>query len=373
MNVKDFNFKKARKELGGILFPGPSMLSKEEAVFYFFIGKHIFTSSGNIVDAGCWLGSSTYYLAKGLEESGSYSASNKIISCDLFKWDDLYNNLIEPNTLEVAAGNNFMHLTESYLDKVKIPHKIYAIDYSISPKEFKYYTYKDPIEILLVDAGKTPDLLFNILEGYLPHAVENKTLVFFQDYRDYFCWFTPVVVQMLSEVLEPRLYLDTGGACFVVKNTQNIKQVIEAARYNFMNDAKSVEAHYDSELNAVKKLNLNAYYQLLANRVGMILHFNKVTEVYFGPSELKVEKIENGEVKKDLYDFINRMDNEWPVMIKDWSLQNAFRRVSHACTGHKDLVISFETFNYFKRRLFNPKYLKVKLVRGMKKIRKQYV
>jgi len=64
-------------------YAGPSMLSYQEMIFYAWIGEHYCKGEGCIVDAGCWLGSSSYYIAQGVKRS---SYSPQILCHDHFCW-----------------------------------------------------------------------------------------------------------------------------------------------------------------------------------------------------------------------------------------------------------------------------------------------
>jgi hypothetical protein len=200
-----------------ITYPGPSMLSGDEKGFYYFVGSTLLTLEGVVVDAGSWLGSSSYYLGKGIERNSKFTGEQTIYACDIFRWDKNHDMQIKGHSVSLHENDDFQFLTKKFLDSLTLKVETKRIDYSVSPKTAVYHT-GEPIEALMVDAGKTPELLFNILEGYLPYCIEDKTLIFFQDYRDYWCWFIPPVVSFLERIMEPVIYLERGGAGFLFRN-----------------------------------------------------------------------------------------------------------------------------------------------------------
>lgn len=365
--VESFQFDVYKDELGDILFPGPSMLSREEAVFYHFLGRHFYTGEGSVVDAGCWLGSSSFYIAKGIEQGNLMGNRGKILSFDLFLWENSHHLTKESKKLNLQDGDNFRELTKGYLSSIKVQHEVNQIDYSIQPDLLSYYSEDKPVEVLLIDAGKSPDLLLNILEGYLPFAIEDRTLVFFQDYRDYFCWFTPAIVEMLRDVLRPAKFLSAGGAAFIVKDINRVSYCIAQAREAFKSNEAEVFRSYDQATNAMKQANPHAFFQMKANRVALSLHFCGVTEAYFGPASQRRISIDDTETSKGLLRYIRQLDREWSFKVIDTPLENAYRRVIHGINGHKDLTIPWRSISYYRRRVMNPSYWRRALVNAAKR------
>jgi hypothetical protein len=342
-----------------IAYPGPSMLSGDEKGFYYFLGSTLLTLDGVVVDAGCWLGSSSYYLGKGIERNSKFTGEQTIYASDIFRWDKNHDLQIKGHSFSLHENDDFQFLTKKFLDSLKLKIITRKIDYSVSPKAANYHT-GEPIEALMVDAGKTPELLFNVLEGYLPHCIENKTIIFFQDYRDYWCWFIPPIVSFLENIMEPVIHLKNGGSGFRFRNKEHAMKLLQAAREMFQ-ESTQLEKYYDKAIVQVGKDNIEAYFQMKANRIAPLLHIQKVTEVYYG-SENRVERI-NNDCEKVLLNYIKELDSIWPISLVDSALHNAYRRIKHAATGDKNLTLNFKSLHYYKRRIFNPIYAKIILKR----------
>lgn len=359
MVFSDFNVRPLIKLVSNFSYAGPSMLSGEEKAFYYFLGSKCLTLDGVVVDAGCWLGSSSYYLGKGIEANLRYNGSQTIYACDIYRWDKTHDLQIKNHPIALNENDDFQFLTKKFLESVNLNVQTKKIDYSISPQSVSYHG-GEPIEALMIDAGKTPDLLFNILRGYLPHCIENKTIIFFQDYRDYWCWFIPPIVQFMEETMEPVIFLQSGGAGFRFRNKSKALQLIDEAEKMF-EEGTSISKYYEQVIIRIGSSNLSASYQVKANKVGLFLHLLKATEVYFG-HENPVNKIDS-QNENELMKYLRELDHAWPAAVLDGSLQNAYRRIRHAVTGKKDLSLVFKSPYYYKRRILNPLYTKVKIKR----------
>ena len=158
------SFKIVVQEIGnlGRISKVPSLLSFRDALFYQWLGKKYYTGQGEVLDVGCWLGSSTLHLYKGLSQNPHFN-NRKIFAFDWFKWDDNYNQFLNLDT-HLSSGDDFMDLTGEFLGGNKEHIELIKIDYSRPPCN-AYWPLKRPIEIFIVDAAKSPALLINILKG----------------------------------------------------------------------------------------------------------------------------------------------------------------------------------------------------------------
>ncbi len=351
----------ALPKAAGIDYAGPSMLTNEEKAFYFLLGSTLLSLDGVVVDAGCWLGSSAFYLARGVEENNRLTDRFIIHACDIFRWDKNHNLQGRKKGISLQENEDFQFLTKRFLKPVKVRIETKKIDYSVPPNVVPYHKDGTPIEALLVDAGKTPELLINILIGYIPYCIDGKTIIFFQDFRDYFCWFIPPIVSFLGDAIEPVIYLKNGGAAFVVRRRKAIEEKLEQARV-MIGDASNLEKYYDKALKEIGAANTWAYHTVEANKVAMFLHLSKTTEVYFGPSEEIVQRVDL-DCEESLMRHLDAVDATWPIGIPDRPVQNAFRRIRHAVTGKKDLKLNYRSSHYYKRRFLNLVYLKIFLKR----------
>jgi hypothetical protein len=63
------------------------MTSATERAYFYWYARQVYTGRGDIVDLGCWLGSTTIPLARGLSENARQGLSRRIIHAyDDFVW-----------------------------------------------------------------------------------------------------------------------------------------------------------------------------------------------------------------------------------------------------------------------------------------------
>ena len=86
------------------------MISQSERAYLYWYGRHIFTGKGDIVDLGCWLGSTTISLAMGLEHNKQAGFNRLIHSYDEFVWWTYMDNGAKGTNLEgkYQPGDSFL-------------------------------------------------------------------------------------------------------------------------------------------------------------------------------------------------------------------------------------------------------------------------
>src|SRR5262245_39335818 len=102
------------------------MTAATEQAYFQWYAKHLYTGIGDIVDLGCWLGSTTIPLAMGLTENVNSKASlGYIHAYDNFIWADYMNAGVVGTPLEgrYRTGESFLEAfderTAPWKDRIK--------------------------------------------------------------------------------------------------------------------------------------------------------------------------------------------------------------------------------------------------------------
>jgi hypothetical protein len=160
------------------------MTSKTEQEFCARYGRELYTGAGEVVDLGCWLGSTTIPLVRGLRENRAFlDSGRKVFAYDLFVWFDWMN--------ESVAGTNLVgrfQEGDSFLDEFEKRTSEYAEHIETRAGDLAEIGWSGgPIEFLLVDAMKNWDLANAIVREFYPHLVPGS-LVLHQDFAH---WLVP--------------------------------------------------------------------------------------------------------------------------------------------------------------------------------------
>jgi hypothetical protein len=125
---------------------------------------------GAIVDLGCFVGSTTISLAQGLRASRIAEAT-KIHAYDYFVWDDFIKswweakNLPLPDIVDDSFLPEFLKRTLPWKDRI-IVHQ----------QDLTHVQWQNgPIEFLLVDAMKSPQLAGSITHAFFPYLIPGKS------------------------------------------------------------------------------------------------------------------------------------------------------------------------------------------------------
>lgn len=159
------------------------MVGPEERRCYYWLGQNWLSGRGCIVDAGAFLGASTFCFAAGAAAGGRRDFNGKTLlhAYDYFKVVDQY--------VGEAISRDFRPITEgeSYLDIFAMQTAPYADMIRAYPGDFlSHHWHGDPIEILFIDIAKTADLNAHAVGEFFPNLIPGRSVVVQQDY--YHCW-----------------------------------------------------------------------------------------------------------------------------------------------------------------------------------------
>jgi len=165
------------------IYTPKGMVGPEERRCYFWLGKNWLSGKGSIVDAGAFLGSSTYCFAAGAAAGGrrEFEGKTLIHAYDYFKVVDKYvGEAITRDFRPIAEG-------ESYLDIFATQTAPFADMIRAHPGDFLSHRWHgDPIEILFIDIAKTAELNAHAVGQFFSSLIPGRSVLVHQDF--YHCW-----------------------------------------------------------------------------------------------------------------------------------------------------------------------------------------
>ena len=165
------------------IYQPKGMIGEEERRCYYWLGKNWVSGQGCIVDAGAFLGASTYCFAAGAAAAGrrEFGDAQLLHAYDYFKVVDKYvGEAISQDFRPIKEG-------ESYLDIFATQTAPYADAIRAYPGDFLARKWSGlPIEVLFIDIAKTADLAAHAAGEFFPHLIPGRSIVVHQDY--FHCW-----------------------------------------------------------------------------------------------------------------------------------------------------------------------------------------
>lgn len=155
--------------------PVAAMTTKEEQVLFTQAVRDVAGLRGEIVDLGCWLGSTTLSLARGLREMND---SGRVHAYDRFIWEawmDLYSS---EHWCDYMPGETFLPETRRRMGDLKPWVNLVQADLTTCRWD------GGPIRLLLVDAMKSWPLTSAIAREFYPSLMVGA-LVLHQDYLSF--------------------------------------------------------------------------------------------------------------------------------------------------------------------------------------------
>ncbi|HEX8734011.1 MAG TPA: hypothetical protein VF721_01725 [Pyrinomonadaceae bacterium] len=245
------------------------MTSKTEQDYFARYGEKTYSGKGEIVDLGCWLGSTTIPLVKGLLKNPAFTESNrKVYAYDLFIWFDWMNSSAAGTRLagKYKEGDNFV-------EEFKERTKDFARHIEIRAGDLKEIGWTGAeIEFLLVDAMKNWDLANAIVRDFYPSLVPGESIILHQDFAHFF---TPWIHLLQWTFRENFDFIDevpkSQSVIFRYKN--KIADELLNKNYSFesFSDAEVNDA-FDYSMNLVSKEKLS---NVAASKVMWFLHQNE--------------------------------------------------------------------------------------------------
>lgn len=152
-----------------------AMTTKEEQALFTKSVKDVAGLKGEIVDLGCWLGSTTLSLAAGLRELND---NGKVYAFDRFMWEpwmDLYSS---EHWCDYLPGESFLPETRRRMGDLKPWVVLVCADLTT------YHWDSGPVRLLLVDAMKSWRLTTTIGREFFAALIKGA-IVLHQDYLSF--------------------------------------------------------------------------------------------------------------------------------------------------------------------------------------------
>ncbi len=171
------------------------MTSIQERNFWEAYGKKSYQGEGEIVDLGCWLGSTTIPLGK-----------YKVQAFDRFIWEDWMDPFVEHTFMKgkYQPGDDFKPSYEQIIYPYRKFVKVNKADLT------KTKWSGAPIEFLLIDAMKSWELSNAIQENFYPYLVPGKSVIVHQDFSHYYTYWIHLMLYRQRDYFE--LVEDITGA-----------------------------------------------------------------------------------------------------------------------------------------------------------------
>jgi hypothetical protein len=153
------------------------MIVEQECDWFRTYAARTYRGAGAVVDLGCFMGSTTICLAQGLSTNGAAKTA-KIHAYDRFLWEDWMQHWWEAKGLsapELEANSflpEFLKQTSPWKDQIIV----HSEDLAVSRWD------NGPIEFLLVDVMKSPDIAESIARNFFSFLVPGKSYVAHQDF-----------------------------------------------------------------------------------------------------------------------------------------------------------------------------------------------
>jgi hypothetical protein len=215
------------------------MTSKTEQGYFAKYGEKIYTGKGEIVDLGCWLGSTTIPLIRGLLKNPAFEKSGrKVFAYDLFIWYDWMNpSLIGTNLVGKYEEG------DSFLDEFKRRTAEYSTRIEICDGDLAQIGWNgSEIEFLLIDAMKNWELSNAVIRHFFGSLVPNQSYILHQDFGHYFTPWIHLLNWKLRDYFEfAEDVPDSGSVVF---------KCIRKIPDNLLQDTYSFESFSNEEVNA---------------------------------------------------------------------------------------------------------------------------
>ncbi len=255
------------------------MTSKSEQDFCTRYGRELYKGAGEIVDLGCWLGSTTISLVRGLKENPAFlSAGRKVHAYDLFIWFNWMNESTAGTdlTARFSEGDSFLPEFEKRIEPYRANVEIHAGDLAAIGWN------GDPIQFLLVDAMKNWELSNAIARDFYPHLLPGS-LVLHQDFAHWLVPWIHVIQWKLRDHFE--LFEDVPRSQSVVfKVTRPIPAGLVAGGFGYEDvtgdELDEAFSYFLAQVSAEKRSNV------AAAKVMWFVHQNKLDDAWHAHADL---------------------------------------------------------------------------------------
>src|SRR5262245_53964878 len=169
------------------------MLGGEELQFLYFVAREYYSGSGEIVDAGAFLGASARALGAGLRDNRRVDDKRRrIVSYDLFQFDDVHRVYVPDARLQ--PGDDTRPLFEAFVGDVR--EQIVTVRGDISRQS---WPSERQIEILFVDFTQCWEHHESLVRNFYRAMVPGRSLLIHQDYVHTLCYWLHIFMEHYRE------------------------------------------------------------------------------------------------------------------------------------------------------------------------------
>ncbi len=258
------------------------MTSKTEQDYLHKYGADEYLGFGEVVDLGCFLGSTTIPLARGLAGNPAFSG-RKIHSFDAFIWYESMDEAVS------GADIGGLRPGDSFLGEFKRRTIEFEKIIEVHPGDLTMLGWDNrPIEFLLVDSMKNWDLANAIFRNFYAYLVPNQSLVFHQDFAHYFTGWIHLLHWRLREHFEFVAEVPQA-ASVVLKFTKPIPESLFEESFSFGSFSdEEIDAAFEHSLSLVSS---DKHANILAAKVMCFCHQNRTDKARIILSEIEASGV----------------------------------------------------------------------------------
>ncbi|MBW4509786.1 MAG: hypothetical protein KME64_25215 [Scytonematopsis contorta HA4267-MV1] len=192
------------------------MTSADDQYYMEQYAKEDYTGEGEILDLGCFLGSFSVSLAKGLDKNFQLrEKKERIHTYDIFIWDKYIAEILDGNPLaaKLQVGDCFL---DAYL-KVIAPWQDKIKVNKADLTQTKWSGGK--IEFIAIDAMKSWELTNSIIKNFFPYLIPGLSLVHHQDFGYYWTTWIHLSMYVMRDYFEPIYHIPADSIVFKYKKS----------------------------------------------------------------------------------------------------------------------------------------------------------
>jgi hypothetical protein len=175
------------------------MTNNAERRYFEKYGASVYSGAGEVIDLGCWLGSTTIPLIKGLLHNKNWRGSKrKLHAYDTFIWYDRWNYKVVNTPLyrRYKEGDSFLDEYERRVKRYRKFIEIHAGDLN------KIGWNGGEIEFILIDAMKSWELANGIMHHFFHFLIPGRSIILHQDFAHYFTPWIHLIQYRFKEYFE---------------------------------------------------------------------------------------------------------------------------------------------------------------------------
>ena len=205
----------------------PTMLTEEEGQLLYWLTGTYATGAGVICDLGCFAGGSTARLAAGVSDAGRRGS---VHAYDFFEIEDHQKErYLYPAGIAPFPGRNMQPAVRQLLAS-------WEQIVTLHPGDIQQIGWPGgAIEILFVDAAKTPRAADGIADAFFPHLIPGRSIIIQQDYLHWRQPWVPAQMELMAAATVPVAWCRKGTVAFLVTQ-QMTTEILQAARTSTLDD-----------------------------------------------------------------------------------------------------------------------------------------